>query len=252
MFDAAAVDRVTRELKIDPQRIRRARTLYFKKAEPLDTALAEIPEPPREALAERIAPPPLELYKQLESETGQATKLLLKNAKGYALEAVILRPTTGRIALCVSSQVGCAAACRFCATGHMGVAKDLTADEILAQVTIANEILRAEKRRVRNIVFMGMGEPFHNADAVAQALVVLQHPGLFDHPASRLLVSTVGIPDQLIAFGERFPTVNFALSLHSANPQTRARIIPLSRRYSVDALRQSVARSIACSRPRRQ
>ena len=84
-----------------------------------------------------------------------------------------MRTGTGRVSLCVSSQVGCAAACGFCATGQMGIAKSLSAAEILDQVVLAGERMRAEGRRVRNIVFMGMGEPFHNEEAVYEAVAAL-------------------------------------------------------------------------------
>ena len=89
---------------------------------------------------------------------------MLRTQAGYLIESVIMRTGTGRVSLCVSSQVGCAAACGFCATGQMGIAKNLSAAEILDQVVLAGERMQAEGRRVRNIVFMGMGEPFHNEE----------------------------------------------------------------------------------------
>src|SRR6478735_6765096 len=93
-------------------------------------------------------------------------KFELRTQAGYAIESVIMRTGTGRVSLCVSSQVGCAAACGFCATGQMGIAKSLSAAEILDQVVLAGERMRTEDRTVRNIVFMGMGEPFHNEETV--------------------------------------------------------------------------------------
>ena len=98
-----------------------------------------------------------------------------------------MRTGTGRVSLCVSSQVGCAAACGFCATGQMGIARNLSAAEILDQVVLAGERLRAEGRRVRNIVFMGMGEPFHNEETLYEAVAALLAPELFHHPPRRIL-----------------------------------------------------------------
>ena len=119
---------------------------------------------------------------------------MLRTPAGYLIESVIMRTGTGRVSLCVSSQVGCAAACGFCATGQMGIAKNLSAAEILDQVVLAGERMQAEGRRVRNIVFMGMGEPFHNEEAVYEAVAALLSPELFHHTPGRILISTVGIP----------------------------------------------------------
>lgn len=122
----------------------------------------------------------------------------------------------------------------------MGVARSLSPTEILDQVVQANALLLPEGRRVRNIVFMGMGEPMHNEEAVQETLQVLQSSSCFDHPASRILVSTVGIPEPLLRTAERFPGVNFAISLHSADQATRESIIPLAKRYSLAELRETV------------
>src|SRR6185369_10311666 len=149
---------------------------------------------------------------------------------------------TGRVSLCVSSQVGCAAACSFCATGQMGIAKSLSAAEILDQVVLAGERMRAEDRAVRNIVFMGMGEPFHNEEAVYDAITALLAPEMFHYPAGRILISTVGIPDAMIRCARRFPEVNLALSLHSVRQDVRERLIPLAAKSRLDDLREAIAR----------
>src|SRR5204862_1664923 len=104
------------------------------------------------------------------------SKLLFRTSSGLLLETVILRIATGRTSLCISSQVGCAARCTFCATGQMGMVKNLAYDEMLDQVIQANRHLRGEGRSVRNVVFMGMGEPFHNEAEVFRALRILQSP----------------------------------------------------------------------------
>jgi 23S rRNA (adenine2503-C2)-methyltransferase len=144
------------------------------------------------------------------------------------------------VSLCVSSQVGCAAACGFCATGQMGIARNLSAAEILDQVVLAGERMAAEGRRVRNIVFMGMGEPFHNEEAVYEAVAALVAPELFHHAPGRVLISTVGIPDAMVRCARRFPDVNLALSLHSVRPEVREKLIPLAAKFSLDELRAAV------------
>jgi 23S rRNA (adenine2503-C2)-methyltransferase len=122
----------------------------------------------------------------------------------------------------------------------MGMAVPLTRDEILDQVFQANRLLKPEGRSVRNVVFMGMGEPFHNEENVHAALDVLLSPRCFDLTASRVMVSTVGIPDALMRCAERYPRLGLALSLHAARQERRERIIPLARKYPLGELRQAM------------
>jgi 23S rRNA (adenine2503-C2)-methyltransferase len=185
---------------------------------------------------------PLAIAEAHDSQLDGATKLVLRTSAGFLIEAVIMRTGTGRVSLCVSSQVGCAAACGFCATGQMGIAKCLSAAEILDQVVLAGERMAAEGRRVRNIVFMGMGEPFHNEAALYEAVAALLSPELFHHTPGRVLISTVGIPDAMIRCARRFPEVNLALSLHSVRQDVREKLIPLAAKYPLEALRSAVAR----------
>ena len=241
IYDTPGVDRLRSELKFDPRRLRGLRTAYFKKFRGVEAALAELPENIREEFARRVEFHPLTIAQGLDSQLDGATKLVLRTQAGFAIESVIMRTETGRVALCLSSQVGCAAACQFCATGQMGIAKSLTAAEILDQIMMAGEHLHSEGRAVRNIVFMGMGEPFHNEVAIYEAITALLSPELFHHPASRILVSTVGIPDAMIRCARRFPGINLALSLHSVRQETREQLIPLAAKYPLDELRSAVA-----------
>ncbi len=241
IYNTPGIDRLRAELKFDPRRLRGLRTAYFKKFRGAEAALEELPADIRGEFAKRVEFHPLTLAERLDSQLDGATKLVLRTPAGFAIESVIMRTGTGRVALCLSSQVGCAAACGFCATGQMGIAKSLSATEILAQIVMANERLRGEDRVVRNIVFMGMGEPFHNEAAIYDAVAALVSPELFHHPASRILISTVGIPDAMIRCARRFPGINMALSLHSVRQKTREQLIPLAAKYPLDELRSAVA-----------
>src|SRR6476620_8835663 len=102
--------------------------------------------------------------------------------------------------------------------------------------------MQAEGRSLRNIVFMGMGEPFHNEEAVYEAVAALLAPEMFHHPASRILISTVGIPDGMVRCARRFPEVNLALSLHSVRQEVRETLIPLAAKYSLDDLRSAIGK----------
>src|SRR5262245_14680405 len=170
IYDLSSVDRVRAELKFEPRRLRALRTAYFKKFLGTEAALAELPENVREEFAARVEFHPLAIQNVFDSEVDGATKFVFRTPSDLLIESVLMRTGTGRVSLCVSSQVGCAAACGFCATGQMGIARNLTAAEILGQVVLAGEWIGREERRIRNIVFMGMGEPFHNEEAVYDAV----------------------------------------------------------------------------------
>lgn len=234
IFDRLGVEALRKEWRLDPTVIRRLRVDLLKHFLPDEQALSTCPAP------ERLKLHTLSLYHRSDSEIDGATKLLLKTATGMLIESVILRVASGRTALCVSSQVGCAAACDFCATGKMGIARNLSSAEILDQLLIAGQLLAIEGRRVRNIVFMGMGEPFHNEANLYETIESLTAPDLFHHPPTKLLVSSVGVADAMVRFARRFPTVNLALSLHSVRQDTREQLIPLARSYPLDQLREAV------------
>lgn len=250
-YDGSAVDQITRDLQIDTHHVRRSRTRFFKKSASIPEVLSAFPESARATLGERIRFEALRLNRRFDSAVDGASRLVFRNADGLALESVILRAATGRVALCVSSQIGCAAACEFCATGKMGIARNLTVPEILDQVVQANRLLADEGRRVRNIVFMGMGEPLHNPSNVGDAIAGLMDGRLFHHPASRILLSTVGIPDALLHLAKEIPAINYALSLHAAEQATREALIPLARRHPLDELRR-VVREVNAIQPERR
>lgn len=241
IYDSIAVDRLRAELKFEPRRIRALRTAFFKKFLGAEAALAELPESVRPEFAGRVEFHPLAVQNVFDSEVDGATKFVLRTPSELLIESVLMRTGTGRVSLCVSSQIGCAAACGFCATGQMGIARSLSAAEILDQLVLAGEHLAREDRLVRNIVFMGMGEPFHNEETLYEAITALLAPELFHYPPRRILISTVGIPDAMLRAARRFPQVNVALSLHSVRQSVREDLIPLAKKHPLDDLRAAVA-----------
>ena len=235
IYNTCALEQLRRELRFDPGQLRQLHNDLLKRFMSDERALSRFPA------KHRVAGHALALYHQCDSHLDGATKLLFRTvSSGMLIESVILRIATGRTTLCVSSQVGCAAACEFCATGKMGIAQNLSADEILDQVLQAGQLLMSEGRRVRNIVFMGMGEPFHNEENLYAALDALVAPTLFHHPPTKILVSTVGIPEAMIRCARRFSEVNLALSLHSVRSEVRQRLIPLAAKYPLDQLRETL------------
>ncbi len=234
IYDQSGIERLRVQLRMDPHVLRRIRNALFKHWLADDEVMASALTLP--LWAEQVRMHSLRLYDLADSQVDGATKLLFRTRHDLLLETVLLRAGTGRTTLCVSSQVGCAAACDFCATGKMGIARDLSAEEILDQIVQAGQLAVSRQQRLRNIVFMGMGEPLHNEDNLYEALRILTHPEFFHHSPKRILVSTVGIPEAMLRCATRFPRINQALSLHSVRPSVREQLIPLARRYSLDEL----------------
>lgn len=235
IFDASAMEILRKEFALDPILIRRLRNRLFKKFLPDAVAVGDFPAPQQLVLHY------LDLYRRCDSEIDGATKLLFRTAAGMLIESVILRIASGRTTLCISSQVGCAAACDFCATGRMGIAQSLSAAQMLDQVVQAGQVITSEQRRLQNIVFMGMGEPFHNEQNLHEVLDILTDVSQFDRSPGSLLVSTVGIPDAMVRCAKRFPGVNLALSLHSVDQEIRKAIIPLAVKYPLQDLKNAIA-----------
>ncbi|MEE2786018.1 MAG: 23S rRNA (adenine(2503)-C(2))-methyltransferase RlmN [Myxococcota bacterium] len=165
-------------------------------------------------------------------------KLLFELEDGARVEGVLLPGIRARWTFCVSSQVGCGIGCTFCATGTMGLGRNLRAGEIMAQIHHGIRYLRAQNMRMSHVVFMGMGEPlqnYENVRAVIRILTDTRGPCL---NSRRITLSTVGIPRQMRRFAEDFGgRVQLALSLHAGTDETRQRIIPLARTHSLQALR---------------
>ena len=236
IYDVQAVDAFRVRRKLDPWQIHLLRKSLFKNFRSESAVWDAFP------WSQELQLHPLELRHSFDSQLDGATKLIFATPSGMLIESVILRIDTGRTTLCISSQVGCGAACDFCATGKMGVAIDLSASEILDQVLRAGQQLGQEERKLRNIVFMGMGEPFHNEEHVFTAVELLLSREYFHHPAKRILISTVGVADAMLRCVRRFPSVGLALSLHSARQEIREQIIPLAKKFSLCELRETVAR----------
>jgi 23S rRNA (adenine2503-C2)-methyltransferase len=166
------------------------------------------------------------------SADGGTEKRLFRLRDGETIETVLMRYEE-RNTLCISSQVGCAMGCVFCATGQMGFRRNLTAGEIIAQVLAGDRELRQVGQRVTNIVLMGMGEPLLNYDAVMAAIRRLVDPTGFKLGARRITLSTIGLVRQIRRLaGEGLP-VGLAISLHAATDEERRRLIPAARRWSV-------------------
>lgn len=187
----------------------------------------------------------------LVSEDGRARKALLKLADGQLVETVLLRPKPGPAwSACISCQVGCAVGCSFCATGRMGLRRNLTPEEIADQVLFWRQHLRGKgvPGKVTNVVYMGMGEPLHCLDAVSSSLRILLDPARLGLAARHVSVSTAGIVPGMDRLTAEFPQVNLALSLHAADNELRTRLVPINRAYPLEDLGEALERVIGATK----
>ena len=159
VYNEQDIEQLRRQCAIQPHRIKLFQRAFFKQAETAERAIEQLPESARSLFLQQMQFQTLTLEEWHDSKVDEATKLIFKTEDGHWIESVILRPKTGRTSLCISSQIGCACACEFCATGSMGFVRNLTKAEILDQVVLANRFVQKENRSIRNVVFMGMGEP---------------------------------------------------------------------------------------------
>jgi len=199
--------------------------------------LGELPSRVRARLAKETRIGCLPVAAGTDSSDGFTRKYLLGLADGQRIETVLMR-FTGRVTACVSSQVGCAMGCVFCATGQMGYRRNLAPAEIVAQaVHVARSLGRSSGiRQLRNVVFMGMGEPLHNYDAVMRAVEILRDPNGLCLGAGRITVSTVGVVPGIRRMADEASPVHLAVSLHAATQDERAALVPVARKWPLDEL----------------
>lgn len=181
---------------------------------------------------------PLSIKHKMFDE-GNTLKALIELEDGLKIESVLMKHTDNRSTVCVSSQVGCPLACSFCATGTMGLKRNLTAEEILMQV-----LLFAQVSKITNIVFMGMGEPFLNYDNVMSAINILNSAEYFNIGARKISVSTSGIVEGIEKFTNEDLQVNLSISLHAPNDELRSKLMPVNKKYSLHKVLEAVDKYI--------
>jgi 23S rRNA (adenine2503-C2)-methyltransferase len=231
--------------------------MYTKRAESFD-AMSDLGKVFRRRLESSARMTGVRPLEQQFSRRDGTTKFLFELADGLKIESVLIPPASGfrgdgetpddeqrRLTQCVSTQVGCPLDCAFCATGTMGFTRNLTAGEILDQVL---QVRRATGRKVTNIVFMGMGEPLLNYEAVMTAAEVMS-TGM-NIAARRTTVSTAGRADRIRNMGEEKRNVKLAVSLHSAVDETRSLLMPINRKYPLSVLSEALTFYYAQTRQR--
>ena len=197
--------------------------------------MTNLPVAMREKLSERFSfNVPVELVKQVSKDGSR--KYLLQFADGVSVETVGM-PNRNKLAVCISSQAGCAMGCAFCATGLAGLSRSLTAQEMVDQVL---HVSRDFGERVTSVIFMGQGEPFANFDATIDALRALNDPDGLAIGARHLTVSTCGVIPGIRRFAELPEQFTLAISLHSAVQGTRNQLMPGVKKYTLPRLHEAI------------
>ncbi len=169
------------------------------------------------------------------SNDKQTAKVLFRLPDDQLIETVLMKYKKRRT-LCISTQVGCAMGCVFCATGQMGFFRNLSTGEIVAQVLYFARQLAQEGQRVTNVVFMGMGEPLHNYDNTLEAVDRLTDPAGFNLGARKITISTVGLVPAILRYADEQRQTALAISLHAATDAERNRLIPISKKWPIAEL----------------
>jgi len=193
----------------------------------------------RAILSEALSFEGIRLQKVQDSEDGETQKFLWLLSDGSFVESVLIL-SGDRRTVCVSSQVGCRARCAFCASGKEGWIRNLSSSEIFQQVLQIDRLLRQKGEKVSHIVFMGMGEPLENYDAVISCVEKLTHPEMLGLSTRRITISTVGVVEGMKKLAASELKINLVLSLHAPNQHIRKKIIPYARKYPLDDVLEAI------------
>lgn len=226
-------------LKQEPKyRLKQANEAIFKNFIDNWNKATFLPKDLREKLNQEC---PLEIKSELLiSKTKDSVKALITLNDNSLIESVLMRHKDGRNTVCVSSQVGCPLGCLFCATGKMGLKRNLEPMEIIEQVILFDRYLKKGGKRVTNVTFMGMGEPFLNYENVMKAVKMLNDKEKFGIGARNISISSSGIVEGIEKFSKEGLQVNLAISLHAPTNELREKLMPINKKYSLDNVLNAV------------
>ncbi len=209
--------------------------------------MSNLPKSLREELSKEWDILPMELLR-VQGSADTTRKFLWKLRDGHLIESVLIPATEGtrgirssRMTLCVSTQVGCAIGCKFCASGLDGLKRNLSTGEIVGQILLARN---QAKRRIDNLVFMGMGEPLANLPALLPALDQILSPKGLGIGARHLTLSTSGLAPKIIELAKYPAQIRLAISLHGGDDETRQKIMPINQKFPLEQLLQACEKFI--------
>ncbi len=225
------IQNAVHQFGLKPYRQNQLRHAFFTSHVASYAEISTLPASLRRRLGETLPAMTVAQQHLQVSRDGRANKAMLTLADGKMVETVLLNPKPGLWSCCISSQVGCALNCSFCATGKMGFLRNLTSEEITDQVLFWRQYIDRERPDVRlqNVVYMGMGEPLHNKKNVFSSINELRNPHTFAIGSRHISVSTAGMTRAMVEFADLFPQVNLAVSLHAADDDLRLRLMPINK-----------------------
>ena len=241
LADLSPADRKiwVKEIGLQPFRASQVATHYFSHLSNNPEEWTDIPAAERQSIADSLTPKLIELVTSRTTDNGMTRKDLWKLHDGVLVESVLMR-YTDRVTVCISSQAGCGMNCPFCATGQAGLTRNLTAGEITEQIVAAaracaNGELPGGEVRLSNIVFMGMGEPLANYNAVVRTLhnITDANPDGLGISARSVTVSTVGLVNGIEKLMEEGINCTLAVSLHTPDDELRDSLVPINSRFKV-------------------
>jgi 23S rRNA (adenine2503-C2)-methyltransferase len=232
----------TRELLEKEPNFRRQqimKAVFCNLIENWDEAMT-LPKSLREKLSEVSLDIDAEVF---ESRDNKTVKALITLSDKEKIETVLMKHPE-RNTICLSSQVGCAMKCSYCATGQMGFKRNLTVDEILIQVLFWTRFLKKQDRHLTNIVFMGMGEPFLNYENFIESVKIINDNEYFNIGARKISVSTCGILEGIDKLKNEDLQINLAISLHAPNDKIRSKIMPINTQHNIKTLMKAVEKYV--------
>jgi 23S rRNA (adenine2503-C2)-methyltransferase len=241
-FDLVSLEALIAGWGFKPSHAQRMILDYYAAAGGLNLADLPLCKALLARLAVEIAPMQTHIIRAHQSNDG-TVKLLIELADGQAVEAVLMPGhRSDRAAACISSQVGCAMGCDFCASSRGGLSRNLASGEIVEQFLHLTVLAKTLKRRITSLVFMGMGEPLHNLPNVIQAIDRIARPRMGNLGWRHITVSTVGLVPGIEELSRAEKPVYLALSLHAPDDETRSRIVPANRRWNVATVMDAAKR----------
>lgn len=231
-LDAAETEQWVKDLGLEPYRAKQIRQWVFQGLVHSFDEMTNLPKAIRHQLSEKAELPSLGEVKTEVSRDG-TRKSLFRLDDGHCIESVLI-PERGHFTLCISSQAGCAMGCRFCLTAKQGLKRNLSTSEIVEQVILVKRSM-PDPSRLTNIVFMGMGEPLANYDAVIKAARTLVSEEGMNFSHRRITLSTCGLVPEIERMGREI-IVNLAVSLNAADDATRTSLMPVNRIYPLKTL----------------
>lgn len=241
-MDSTRINSIIERYGLEKFRVKQLKNAVFEKNVSSYDEVSTLKKDLREKLKEEQPLLCLVEHKVFESSDKRTFKALLKLQDGRIIESVLMSPKPDHWTTCISSQVGCGMACTFCATGKMGLLRNLTSEEITDQVLFWRQFINRRKldARLSNVVYMGMGEPFHNTKQVFASIEELKNPETFNMGSRHISVSTSGLIKPIYELAEKFPQVNLAISLHAANDTLRSEIMPINKAFPLDKLAEAL------------